>query len=124
VAARGDPVDVADLADDPGRDQLADADGKARYDRGVAELWTMKGKPLRVEGDDIFDRSGRHVGRRDGDKVFAPDGRYAGTIVGDVVVYRSAESAHRGSVFAPSRRARSADANRVGSSIAGREPFV
>jgi hypothetical protein len=33
-------------------------------------LHTKNGKPLTVVGDDIFDQSGRHVGRRSGDKVY------------------------------------------------------
>ena len=32
-------------------------------------LYTKDGKPLRVDGDDRFDRQGRHVGRRQGDKA-------------------------------------------------------
>ena len=35
----------------------------------MSQLYTKNGKPLQVSGDDIFDRSGRHVGRRRGDKV-------------------------------------------------------
>jgi hypothetical protein len=86
-------------------------------------LYTKNGKPLTVNGDDIFDRSGRHVGRRRGDKVYGRDGRYAGTIVGDTVVYRSTDSASIGSAFAPSARVGSAQANRVGSALWGDEPF-
>jgi len=35
------------------------------------QLYTKNGKPLTVSGDNIFDRSRRHVGRRRGDKVYA-----------------------------------------------------
>jgi hypothetical protein len=86
-------------------------------------LYTKNGKPLRVSGDDIFDASGRHVGKRRGDKVYAPDGRYAGTVVGDRVVYRSTDSAIVGSAFAPRASAGTAEANRTGSAVWGEEPF-
>lgn len=89
----------------------------------MSHLYTKNGKPLTVSGGDIFDRSGRHVGRRRGDKVYAPDGRYAGTIVGDTVVYRSTDSATISSAFATSARAGSAQANRAGSALWGEEPF-
>jgi hypothetical protein len=89
----------------------------------MSQLYTKNGKPLTGSGDDIFDRSGRHVGRRRGDKVYAPDGRYAGTIVGDIVVYRSTDSATISSAFAPSARAGSARANHAGSALWGEEPF-
>ena len=89
----------------------------------MSQLFTKNGKPLTISGDDIFDRSGCHVGRRRGDKVYGPDGRYAGTIVGDRVVYRSIDRATIGSPFAPSARARSASANTLGSAVWGEEPF-
>jgi hypothetical protein len=89
----------------------------------MADLFTKNGKPLTLSGDDVFDRSGRQVGRRLGDKVFGPDGRYAGTIVGDRVVYRSTDSAEISSPFPAQWRAGSADADSVASAIWGEEPF-
>jgi hypothetical protein len=89
----------------------------------MSDLYTKNGKPLQVSGDNTFDRDGVQVGRRRGDKIYAPDGRYAGTIVGDRVVYRSTQSASRGSSFSPRRRAGSARANRAGSALSGDEPF-
>ncbi len=89
----------------------------------MTQLYTKNGKPLRVSGDDIFDQTGRHVGRRRGDAVFGPDGRYAGTIVGDRVVYRSTHSGRTGPAFAPRTRAGSSRANRGGSGLWGDEPF-
>jgi hypothetical protein len=86
-------------------------------------LYTKNGKPLQVSGEDIFDCNGIQVGRRRGDRIYGPDGRYAGTIVGDRVVYRSTQSASRGSSFAPRRRAGIARANRAGSALWGDEPF-
>jgi hypothetical protein len=91
--------------------------------RGMTSLYTKNGKPLAVNGDDIFDQDGRHVGRRSGDRVYDPSGRYAGTIVGDTVVHRTVDSGSMGSAFAPSSRAGSAQASRVGSAIMGDEPF-
>lgn len=89
----------------------------------MADLYTKNGKPLKVRGDDIFDRSGRHVGRRRGDMVYGPDGRYAGTVVGDRVVYRSTQSASMGSSFARRAGSGSASANRAASALWGEEPF-
>ncbi len=89
----------------------------------MAGLYTKNGKPLKVSGTDIFDRSGRHVGRIRGDRVLSPDGRYAGTIVGDRVVYRSTQSARSASPFAPRASAGIARANRAGSATWGDEPF-
>jgi hypothetical protein len=89
----------------------------------MSDLYTRNGKPLKVNGDDIFDASGQHVGRRRGDKVYGPDGVYAGTIVGDRVVYRSTDSAAISSPFAPRASAGTAEANRAGSGVWGEEPF-
>jgi hypothetical protein len=100
--------------------------GFVRWDSNyvaMSELYTKKGKPLQVHGDDIFDRNGVQVGRRRGDKIYGPDGRYAGTIVGDRVVYRSTQRGSRGSAFAPKRRVGIARANRVASALSGDEPF-
>jgi hypothetical protein len=54
----------------------------------MADLYTKNGRPLRRRGDNLFSRSGKHVGRIRGDKVFDSSGRYAGTVVGDRVIYR------------------------------------
>ena len=65
----------------------------------VAHQYTMNGRPLTRRGDDLFTRSGNHIGRVQGEKVFGPDGRYVGTLVGDRLVYRSTDSAHVSSEF-------------------------
>jgi hypothetical protein len=90
----------------------------------MADLYTKNGAPLRVRGDDIFDRSGTHVGRRRDKKVYDPNGRYAGTIVGDRVVYRSTDSAAVGTSYARRASAGSASASRAASALWGDEPFV
>lgn len=94
------------------------------YSPAVADLYTKNGKPLTVEGDDIFDASGRHVARRIGFAAYGPDGRYAGTIEGDTVVYRSSDSNVSGEPFdpLPSRRG-TTEPSRAGSTAAGDEPF-
>jgi hypothetical protein len=76
-----------------------------------------------VHGDDIFDRSGRQVGRRSGNKVYGPNGRYAGTIDGDRVLYRSVDSATLGSSFAPRLIGGSGLGNAAPSALWGEEPF-
>ncbi len=90
----------------------------------MADLYTKSGKPLIVRGDDVFDSSGRHVGRRRGDRIYAPDGRYAATIVGDRAIYRSTESGSVSSPFAPHIGVvGTAEASRVGTADWGDEPF-
>lgn len=89
----------------------------------MGQLYTKDGQPLRLSGDDIFDRSGRHVGHRRGNKIFGPDGRYAGTIVGDRVVYRSTDSAAISSPFTPRAASGFASAHRAGSALWGDERF-
>jgi hypothetical protein len=90
----------------------------------VATLYTKKGKPLTVSGDYVYDRSGRHLGRRRGNKIYGPDGRYRATIVRNTAVYRSVDSAGvSGSYAAPANRVGTAAASRVGSAIQGDEPF-
>ena len=90
----------------------------------MADLYTKNGKPLTLRGDDVYDSSGRHVGRRSGNKIYAPNGRYAATIVGDRAIYRSTESAAISSSFAPNAStAGSAEANRAGTADWGDEPF-
>lgn len=79
-------------------------------------LYTREGKPLRLRGDNVFDRSGRQLGT----KIYGPD---AGTIVGDRVVYRSTDSASVSSPFAPRARSGSATADRAASAIWGDEPL-
>lgn len=88
----------------------------------MASLYTKNGRPLQRRGDDVFSRSGKHVGRIRSNKVYGPDGRYAGTIDGDRVVYRSSDSASISSPFARSASAGTASSNAVGSAVWGDEP--
>ncbi len=88
----------------------------------MADLYTKNGRPLRRSGNDLFSRSGTHVGRIQGDKVYDPNGQYAGTVVGDRVIYRSTDSASISSPFAQSAGAGSASAPSAGSAAWGDEP--
>lgn len=88
----------------------------------MSYLYTKSGRPLTRSGDDLFNSSGKQVGRIQGNRVFDPHGRYVGTVDGDIVVYRSTDSAVLGSAYAPSARAGSATAPRAGSAIWGDEP--
>ena len=90
--------------------------------RPMANLYTKNGRPLTRRGDDLFSRSGAHVGRVRGDRVHAPDGRYAGTIVDDRVIYRSTDSAMISSPFAQAAGAGSASAQAPSSAAWGDEP--
>jgi len=88
----------------------------------MANLYTKDGRPLTRRGDDLFSKSGAHVGRVSGDRVHAPDGRYAGTIVDDRVIYRSTDSAMVSSPFAQAAGAGSASAQAPSSAAWGDEP--
>ena len=88
----------------------------------MASLYTKNGKPLQRRGDNLFSRSGKHVGRIRGQKVFDPKGKYAGTIDGNRVVYRSTDSAEISSPFAPTASAGTAFANYAASAVWGGEP--
>jgi hypothetical protein len=89
---------------------------------GMSMMYTKNGRPLTRHGDDLFSRSGKHVGRIRGTRVYDPTGRYAGTVVGDRVIYRSTDSATVSGPFAQSARAGSAAANVVGIAAVGDEP--
>jgi hypothetical protein len=85
-------------------------------------LYTKRGRPLRLSGDNVYSRSGVHVGRVRGGKVYDPRGRYAGTVVGDRVIYRQVDSASIGSPCVRSASAGIAAAPRVPSALWGDEP--
>ena len=85
-------------------------------------LHTKNGRPLQVSDNTVYSRSGRVVGRIKGEKVYGTDGHYVGTITGGRLVYRSTDSAGRGSSFWAVNRAGSAQANRAGSAMWGDEP--
>jgi hypothetical protein len=88
------------------------------------DLYTKNGRPLQVSGNIVYSRSGQVVGRINGDKVYGTDGRYVGTIDSDRLVYRSNQSAGRGSSFSAANRCGTAKCNRVGSAIWGDEPNI
>lgn len=87
-------------------------------------LYTKDGKPLQVSGEFVYSQSGTPIGRIKGSKVFGTDGLYVGTIVSDRLVYRSTDSAGRGSPFSSAHRSGSARANRAGSALWGDEPNI
>lgn len=98
---------------------VAPSDGRCL----VTNLYTKNGKPMRRVGDDLYNASGRHVGRFRGDKVYDLNGRYAATLVGDRLVYRSTHSASvSGAVARRASRAGSAAAPRAASAMWGTEP--
>jgi hypothetical protein len=88
----------------------------------MSNLYTKNGRPLRLQGDRLYSRSGVYVGKVYDDRVYDPSGRYAGTIVGDRVVYRSTHSARIKGPSTSANRVGLAAANRVQSAIWGEEP--
>jgi hypothetical protein len=90
----------------------------------MERIYTKNGRPLKVSGQDLFSRSGKHVARMRNDKAYGPDGRYVGTIVNDRLIYRSTNSASVSSPFVPRVSAGHAYANRVPTAAWGDEPPI
>lgn len=88
------------------------------------DLYTKEGRPLQVNADKVYSRSGNVVGRIKGKKVYGTDGQYVGTIVRDRLVYRSTDSATINSPFAAANRVGTAKADRAGGAIIGDEPDI
>jgi hypothetical protein len=88
------------------------------------DLYTKEGRPLQVNADKVYSRSGKVVGRIQGKKVYGTDGQYVGTIVRDRLVYRSTDSATISSPFPSANRVGTAKADRVGAAIMGHEPDI
>lgn len=90
----------------------------------MSTVYTKEGRPLRLNGDDLFSKSGVHVARLRGKKAYGPDGHYVGTLVGDRLVYRSTDSASISSPFARKASPGSAAARSAGSAVWGDEPSI
>lgn len=87
-------------------------------------IYTKDGRPLKVSGQDLISRSGKHVARIRNGKAYGSDGRYVGTIVNDRLIYRSTNSATISSPFAPRASAGHAHANRAPAAAWGDEPPI
>jgi hypothetical protein len=87
-------------------------------------IYTKDGRPLKVSGQDLISRSGKHVARMRNGKAYGPDGRYVGTIVNDRLIYRSTNSATISSPFAPRGSAGHAYANHASTAAWGEEPPI
>jgi len=88
------------------------------------QLYTKGGRPLQISDDTVYSRSGKVVGRIRGEKVYGTDGHYVGTIINSRLVYRSTDSASKGSPFAAAAHVGSALGNAAGSAQAGDEPDI
>jgi hypothetical protein len=87
-------------------------------------IYTKEGRPVRVSGNDLYSRTGKHVGRIRSGKAFGPDGKYIGTIVGDRLIYRDTHSATRSSPYAPRSSEGHAVANKAATAEWGEEPRI
>ncbi|KIC42121.1 hypothetical protein RA27_01575 [Ruegeria sp. ANG-R] len=87
-------------------------------------LYTKNGRPLQVQGDVVYSRSGKLVGKIANDRVFGPNGSYVGTIDGGRLIYRSTESAARGYSFTTANVAGSAMGSVAGVASWGDEPDI
>lgn len=90
----------------------------------MADMYTLNGRPLKVDGDDIFSASGEHVARLRNGKAYSSNGDYVGTVVGDRLIYRSTESATISSPFAQRASAGFSAADAAGSAQWGDEPPI
>lgn len=88
------------------------------------KIYTKEGRPLKVSGEDLFSRSGKHVARIRNGKAYGPDGRYVGTIVENRLIYRGTHSASISSPFAPRPGAGHASANHAATATWGEEPRI
>lgn len=87
-------------------------------------LHTKEGRPLKVSGDDLFSRSGKHVARNRSGKAYGPDRRHVGTIVGDRLIDRSTNSTSSTSAFAARAHVGHASARRTGTAVWSHEPPI
>jgi hypothetical protein len=70
-------------------------------------FWDARGAAVCfLVGDDLFSRTGVHIGHRDGEQVFRLDGRYLGDLVGDRVLERAGEDRRIGATAAGAQPAR------------------
>ena len=87
-------------------------------------IYTKNGRPLKVSGQDLYSRSGKHVARMRDGKAYGPDGRYVGTVVNDRLIYRTTNSASISSPFAPRATVGHAYANHAATATWGDEPPI
>lgn len=87
-------------------------------------IYTKQGRPLKVSGEGLFSRSGKHVARIRNEKAYDPNGKYVGTIVGDRLVYRSSDSAYAASSFMARDGFGHTYANRLAVATWGDEPPI
>jgi hypothetical protein len=64
-------------------------------------IYSWGGKPFSREGDLLYRRDGRNVGRLEGNNVWAPDGRYLGEIMSGMLIRKRGRASYRSSAFAP-----------------------
>lgn len=88
----------------------------------MTRLFTKRGRPLQRDGDKLYARSGKYLGRIKGRYVFDTSGKYAGTIDGDRVVYRSMDSARVAAPSVAAARIGLAAINAIPAAILGDEP--
>lgn len=88
----------------------------------MTQLYTKNGRPLQRSGDQLHSGSGVYLGIIQGQYVFDTSGKYAGTIDGDRVVYRTVDSARIASPTIAAPRAGLAVARAVPAAILGEEP--
>ena len=62
-------------------------------------IYTLSGRPLLLDGGDIFTGVGTHVARLQGNVAYDPLGRYVGTIEGEQLVFRDEDCLSSGPLF-------------------------
>lgn len=88
-------------------------------------IYSIGGKPLQRDGDHLWDRDGRYVGRFVDERVFSPSGAYLGELRLDRLAYKQTHGSKRqGTRSARSNRSGTSRSDRSGRSIpSGWEEF-
>lgn len=92
---------------------------------GVEYVYSFGGRPFKVDGDRMWDRRGRYIGRIVDRQVFGPSGVYLGEFKDETLGYRRAHASRWKGSHAPRMdRAATLRMDRVGRIIpAGWEDF-
>ncbi|MFC6286808.1 hypothetical protein ACFP3Q_11395 [Nocardioides sp. GCM10027113] len=64
-------------------------------------VYSLGGRPFRVDGDRVWDRNGRYVGRIVDGMVFNPEGTYLGEFRSDRLAYKHSHAHRRKSSHMP-----------------------
>jgi hypothetical protein len=77
-------------------------------------IYSLGGRPFKVDGDRIWDKSGRYVSRIVDGLVFSPSGEYLGEFRNDRLAYKRSHASKRRASHSPrSNRSATSRMNRM-----------